>query len=103
MPDVKPVSSFLGHTRRECDWHGLSFSEVADRADQEIPLHTHSDAHFFLLLRGRYVTDARPLNGVCGPATLLFVPRWTTHRDHFQPRGGSPECKRLAYRIYDEF
>ncbi|MBV8518011.1 MAG: helix-turn-helix transcriptional regulator [Acidobacteria bacterium] len=86
---VLPSASFLGDLKRQCGCDGLTFSEVIDRADVEIPLHTHRDAHFFLLLRGAYETSARGADGVCGPATLLFVPRWTTHRDRFTARGGS--------------
>jgi AraC family transcriptional regulator len=126
---ILPFASFLGDLRRQCDSNGISFREVIDRADDEIPLHTHRDAHFFLLLRGTYATDARGAGGVCGPATLLFVPRWTTHRDHFTARGGSfftisfdsetlagdadlredaasveaPDCRLLALRLYEEF
>jgi AraC family transcriptional regulator len=128
---VLRFAEFLGTTRREAVWDGFSFSEVVDRSDQNIPLHTHAEAHFFLLLRGRYVTSAKGADDVCGPASLLFLPRWTTHQDHFRTRGGSfftvsirPDvlsrvtdnerlverpvaidsaaCKAFAYKIYSE-
>ena len=86
---VLPFGAFLGDTPRTRSWGGVTFSEVVDRADQNIPRHTHSDAHFFFLLRGKYLTDAEGADGVCSPSTLLFLPRWTTHRDHFVTRGGS--------------
>lgn len=129
---VLPFAAFLGNIRGACEWDGFSFCQVVDRADQEIPRHTHQEAHFFLLLRGSYITEARPAGGICAPSTLIFNPRWTTHRDRFRTRGGcfftisirpdilthvaddsrlvhgatavdAPQCKAIAYRIYNEF
>jgi AraC family transcriptional regulator len=128
---ILPLGSFLGKVRRTQSFDTINLCEVVDRADENIPLHTHSDAHFFLLLRGRYVTNAAGIDGVCDAPTLLFLPRWTTHRDHFETRGGAffavsvqpelldrlaaprpfteraavmnaPQCRILAQRIYSE-
>lgn len=129
---ILPFATFLGDKRGECEWDGFSFCEVIDRAEQEIPLHTHQEAHFFLLLRGSYISSARGADEGCSPRTLMFLPQWTTHRDRFRMRGGSfftmsiqpellghlagdqrlvdyamtvdfPACKMLSYRIYKEF
>ena len=129
--EVLPAHAFLGHVPRSRAWSGFAFKEVVDRADQDIPRHTHSDAHFFLLLRGKYLSEARGVDGVCEPGTLLFVPPGTTHRDRFVTRGGSffaasvepellrriagdvmlselasrvgaPLCRQLSHRLYDE-
>jgi AraC family transcriptional regulator len=45
--------------------------------------HTHSEAHFIFVLKGAYASSARGAGDVCGPATLIYNPPGTTHRDCF--------------------
>ena len=99
---VLPPHTFLGDVPRRRAWRGFAFAEVVDRAEENIPRHTHSDAHFLLLLRGRYVSEARGAGGVCGPATLLFAPPGTTHRDRFATRGGSFFTASLEPALFDD-
>jgi AraC family transcriptional regulator len=83
-----PYGKFIGKLRRETHVQGFSFTEVVDHTNEEVPRHTHEDAHFFLVVRGAYITSARNTASVCPPATLLFNPVGTTHRDRFYTRGG---------------
>ena len=84
---------------------GFSLSEIVDRREQAVVRHSHSHAHFCFILRGAYITSAPGREETCGPATMLFHPAGTTHRDRFHPdsRGGSflavsiaPETMALA-------
>lgn len=52
-------------------------------ARPHVDRHTHSEAHFIFVLKGAYVSSARGADEVCGPATLIYNPPGTTHRDCF--------------------
>ena len=88
MPTLLTHGSFIGETRREVAARGFAFKEVADRADGEVPRHTHEDAHFLLIVRGSYLTTAGGVDPLCASPTLIFNPAGTTHRDRFRTRGG---------------
>ena len=103
MAAILPSGSFLGQLQRKVDAEGFSFREVVDRSEEEIPLHTHEEAHFIFVVQGTYITSARDVDPVCSSRTLLFNPAGTTHRDRFQTRGGrflaisvAPERLRLV-------
>jgi AraC family transcriptional regulator len=87
-PTLLTRGGFIGEARREVQARGFSFKEVRDRADVEVPRHTHEDAHFLLVVRGAYITSADGVDPVCAPPSLIFNPAGTTHRDRFQTRGG---------------
>jgi len=80
--------SFIGKLGKRIKFREFSFSEMSDCADEEIPLHTHEDAHFLLVVEGIYITSARNIPDFCSASTLIFNPAGTTHRDRFQTRGG---------------
>ncbi len=66
------------------------FTFAARRGDvppARVPRHTHEEAHYVLVVSGGYITEARG-GGSCGPATLVFNPAGTTHRDRFAATGG---------------
>jgi AraC family transcriptional regulator len=81
---------FNGERRRAVSVRGFSLAEIVDRQEETIARHSHAHAHFCFLLKGRYITSARAVGEICGPATMLFHPAGTTHRDRFHPdsRGG---------------
>lgn len=100
-----PFGTFNGEHRHALAARGFSLSEVVDRREQTIARHSHAHAHFCFILKGGYLTGARGVEGICGPATMLFHPAGITHRDRFHPdsRGGSflavsimPEMMELA-------
>ncbi|HEX5760427.1 MAG TPA: helix-turn-helix transcriptional regulator [Thermoanaerobaculia bacterium] len=86
-----PFGAFIGERRRTLDARGFALAEIVDRRDEPIFRHTHADAHFCFILKGRWITGARGVEGTCGPATMIFNPAGTTHRDRFdaRSRGGS--------------
>src|SRR3712207_3119887 len=88
MPTVLTHGNFIGESRGEVTARGFSFKEVLDRADGEVPRHTHEDAHFLLVVRGDYITAAADVDPLCTSPTLILNPAGTTHRDRFQTRGG---------------
>jgi AraC family transcriptional regulator len=52
-------------------------------ARPHVDRHTHSEAHFILVLQGAYVSSAHSAGEVCGRATLIYNPPGTTHCDRF--------------------
>jgi AraC family transcriptional regulator len=86
-----PFGTFNGEPRHALSVRGFALSEIVDRREATVGRHSHAHAHFCFLLQGRYITGARGVEETCGPATMLFHPAGTTHRDRFHPdsRGGS--------------
>jgi AraC family transcriptional regulator len=78
---------FYGEGRRELRTESFEFAEM-NAAHRDVPRHTHLHAHFVLVVRGVYLTAALPGEGACGPATLVFNPAGTTHRDRFRGSHG---------------
>ena len=77
--------TFFGDTKRRLQTHSFEYADrIALVPDREVPRHTHSDAHFVLVLRGTYITEAGNAPGLCGPGTLIFNPAGTSHRDRFR-------------------
>jgi len=80
---------FFGATHKSFAVHGVSVTHrVADRAPEEVPTHTHTDAHFILVTGGGYVSVAEGRRADASPV-LIFNPPGTTHRDHFVGGRGS--------------
>jgi AraC family transcriptional regulator len=67
---------------------GISLSHlIANSPSADVPMHSHSDAHFVLITSGHYVSSAR---GNAKPSTtIIYNPPGTTHRDHFWRGTGS--------------
>ncbi len=86
-----PFGTFNGEHRHAVAVRGFSLAEIVDRREQTFGRHSHAHAHFCFILKGRYLTGARGVEGTCGPATMLFHPAGVTHSDRFHPdsRGGS--------------
>lgn len=83
-----PFGSFIGERRETVDLNGFSLAEFVDRPEENVPRHNHEDAHFWFVLKGFYSTTATGVGTICGPATVIFNPAGTTHRDRFHTRGG---------------
>jgi AraC family transcriptional regulator len=76
--------TFFGDTKRRLQTDSFEYADrIALIPDREVPRHTHTDAHFVLVLRGTYITEAGNV-GLCGPGTLIFNPAGTSHRDRFR-------------------
>jgi AraC family transcriptional regulator len=88
VKNVLSYGNFIGTVRNDVQISNFSLSEVLDIAEDEIPKHTHEDAHFLLVLQGLYISTAKNVEDYCSPGTLIFNPIGTTHRDRFHTRGG---------------
>ena len=89
MSLVLAHAQFFGKRRREVGTESFAFLEAdAALSADELPRHTHPDAHFVLVLRGRYITEARNRSDEEGPFTLIFNPGGSTHRDRFHDGPG---------------
>ncbi len=80
---------FFGHVDRRRTLDGFQLADVTPAvADRQVPRHSHDDAHFVLVVAGRYVSSAHGAPTVCEAPTLIFNPAGTTHRDRFvSPHG----------------
>lgn len=77
--------TFFGESREEVRTDSFEYADrIALVPDREVPQHTHLEAHFVLVVRGTYITEARNRPGYCGEGTLIFNPAGTTHRDRFR-------------------
>lgn len=89
LPRQLVPGAFFGTTERELRTPSFEYAErIALVPDREVPEHTHANAHFVLVVRGTYITEARNRPGLCGAATLIFNPAGTTHRDRFRSERG---------------
>ena len=81
---------FLGdsHVRREVGGFRLARMTPIVPA-RKVPFHTHEEASFVFVLSGVYCTEARRLDGLCGPPTLIYNPPGTRHRDRFASLAGA--------------
>jgi AraC family transcriptional regulator len=79
---------FIGTLCKEVDLPDFSIKEIVDRSEDEIPRHTHEDAHFLFIINGHYLTSANAVGPVSTSSTLIFNPPGTTHQDRFRARGG---------------
>jgi AraC family transcriptional regulator len=76
--------TFFGDTKRRLQTASFEYADrIALVPDRDVPRHTHSEAHFVLVLRGTYITEAGNA-GLCGPGTFIFNPAGTSHRDRFR-------------------
>lgn len=82
-------NQFLGHY--ESRWHAGGFS-VATLSptvpEEQVREHTHSEAHFVLVMEGRYVSAAAGAPNVADGPVLIYNPPGTQHRDRFRGDGG---------------
>ena len=83
---VLSYGQFIGKTADALQSDGFRFSEVMHRGNQHVPVHTHADPHFLLIVAGDYLTSAR--DGKPHPGSLIFNPPGTTHRDRFRSTTG---------------
>lgn len=69
---------------------GFTFHRLhASAPEEEVPRHTHDEAHFVLVLAGGYMSSAIGAPLVSSTAMLVFNPAGTTHRDRFHQGRGS--------------
>jgi AraC family transcriptional regulator len=74
------------HLNRVLD--GITLSHrIANSPSAQLPVHTHTDAHFVLITSGGYVSSAT--DEAHPRTTLIYNPPGTKHRDHFWQGMGS--------------
>lgn len=54
---------------------------------EQVHEHSHEGAHFVLAIDAGYLTGARGAEGLTRPATLIYNPPGTVHRDRFMETG----------------
>lgn len=84
-----PYGKFYGSGEAHRQIPGFSLSALSPvlRAE-DVPLHTHEEASFVLLLDGSYFSSAVGFSSECDVPTLIYNPPRTAHRDRFKSLGG---------------
>ena len=85
---ILSYGQFIGTTANTVAAGGFSFSEVTHRGNEHVPVHTHADPHFLMIVSGDYLTTARQSSKRCSPGSLIFNPPVTTHQDRFRSATG---------------
>jgi AraC family transcriptional regulator len=85
---VLPHNVFFGDLQLSRVLDGITVSHrTANSPPAQLPVHTHTDAHFVLITSGGYVSSA---TDEAHPRTaLIYNPPGTKHRDHFWQGTGS--------------
>ncbi|HEX2010470.1 MAG TPA: AraC family ligand binding domain-containing protein, partial [Roseateles sp.] len=82
-------AQFYGRFVGRCDVAGFSLASLrATTPAHEVRPHEHEDAHFVLVLEGRYRSSARDADELLGPGDLVWNPPGTRHQDCFASRSG---------------
>jgi AraC family transcriptional regulator len=90
MAVARLPSEFYGFRNGGLQVRGFEIHAMAASGDERhVPVHTHLDAHFVLVLSGRYITSARGGTDAGRSPALVFNPPGTTHRDRFHGGVGS--------------
>jgi AraC family transcriptional regulator len=90
MTVARSPSEFYGFRHGGVRVRGFEIHAMAASCDEhDVPVHTHLDAHFVLVLSGRYITSARGGADAGRSPALVFNPPGTTHRDRFHGGVGS--------------
>ena len=64
---------------------GIELAELTPTVpEHDVETHSHDDAHFVLVLAGKYVSSARDMPAVCASPALIYNPPGTVHRDCFR-------------------
>lgn len=69
--------------------HAIELAELQPTVpEHEVEVHTHADAHFVLVLAGKYISSAAGMPAISVGPVLVYNPPGTTHRDCFRGLDG---------------
>jgi AraC family transcriptional regulator len=84
-----PYGSFFGDDESRREIQGFSLARMTPvLAPEDVPLHTHEQASFVLVLSGAYITAAQGAASDGAAPQLIYNPPGTTHRDRFKTMAG---------------
>jgi AraC family transcriptional regulator len=96
---VLPYGQYFGANRSRYEVPGFSVSLLTpELRAEDVPLHTHENASFVMVLSGAYRSNADGAVSVSSAPMLIFNPAGTTHRDSF----ALAEGRFLAVSISDQ-
>jgi AraC family transcriptional regulator len=76
---------FFGDYQKRREVFGMSIAELTPTVPEHaVETHTHTDAHFLLVLDGAYLSSARDMPAICTDVALIMNPPGTHHRDCFR-------------------
>lgn len=90
MPIRRARHEFWGSGPAYREAAGFTFHRLdATAPEEEVETHTHDEAHFVLVLAGRYMSSAAGAPIASTTPLLVYNPPGTTHRDRFYRGQGS--------------
>jgi len=90
LPIRRARHEFWGSGPAHREAAGFTFHRLdANAPEEEVQPHTHDEAHFVLVLGGRYMSSATGAPLASSTPLLVFNPAGTTHRDRFYRGQGS--------------
>jgi AraC family transcriptional regulator len=102
-PIVLPLGRFYGTVGQARTSGTFDICSLAANAPEEdVAVHTHTDAHFVLVLSGIYISAARWAPLQARAPLLVFNPPGTTHRDRFLGGRGSFLTISLSVAAFDQ-
>src|SRR5579872_7086958 len=88
-PNILASGQFMGDRCSNIRLPDFSLSHLVPTVpEDEVPEHTHTEAHYVLFLAGRYVSSAHGAPKVSPAPMLIYNPPGTVHRDRFRGDGG---------------
>jgi AraC family transcriptional regulator len=82
-----PPGRYLGRSLNRHDGDGFSVTQSAYAERDRLPEHSHSRAHFCLVVEGRYSEDVEGRRHQRRPGDLVFYPPDTAHAETHHTRG----------------
>lgn len=80
---------FMGRYEARHSVPGFSLAHLIPTvAEEDVPEHTHAEAHYVLLMEGTYVSIANGAPDICRGSALIYNPPGTVHRDRFRSHTG---------------
>jgi AraC family transcriptional regulator len=89
--EVPQLGYGVWYGRQLGSWNASGFcvSELEpDTGGNEIPPHSHTEAHLILPLRGKYVSGCVRTASICVSSTVIYHPPGVIHQDHFEAGKG---------------
>jgi AraC family transcriptional regulator len=87
--------AYYGKLQKQAEVAGIGLTETVYPAHVSLPVHTHENPYFCLVLQGDYAESYGRRERLCHPAMLVFHPAGEAHANRFGKAGGA--CFNLEF------
>jgi AraC family transcriptional regulator len=89
--------TYYGKLQKKAEIAGLGLTETVYPAHAHLPIHTHENPYFCLVVQGHYAEFYGTRESLCGPSMLVFHPAGEAHANRFGKAGGA--CFNLEFGV----